>query len=45
MKLYDKKFLIYGICMIKSFGQPVTIKTFEENSGVEQNHSRVLIRK
>ena len=22
MKLYDKKFLIYGNCMIRSFGQP-----------------------
>ena len=22
MKLYDKKFLIYGICMLRSFGQP-----------------------
>ena len=22
MKLYDKKFLIHGNCMIRSFGQP-----------------------
>ena len=22
MKLYDKKFIIYGICMVRSFGQP-----------------------
>ena len=22
MKLYDKKFLIYGNCMIRRFGQP-----------------------
>ena len=25
MKLYDKKFLIYGNCMIRSFGQPGSI--------------------
>ena len=26
MKLYDKKFLIYGNCMIRSFGQPGLFK-------------------
>ena len=26
MKLYDKKFLIYGNCMIRSFGQPGKIE-------------------
>ena len=30
MKLYDKKFLIYGNCMIRSFGQPgFFTKTFK----------------
>ena len=39
MKLYDKKFLIYGNCMIRSFGQPgiviimIIFRTFEENVG------------
>ena len=28
MELYDKKFLIYGNCMIRSFGQPG--QTFEQ---------------
>ena len=43
MKLYDKKFLIYGNCMIRSFGQPgkvvLRVETFSpvffsQNSGV-----------
>ena len=33
MKLYDKKFLIYGNCMIRSFGQPGNVATIIGNSG------------
>ena len=34
MKLYDKKFLIYENCMIRSFGQPGRIRSnvFTEES-------------
>ena len=32
MKLYDKKFLIYGNCMIRSFGQPGMFKDLSMES-------------
>ena len=28
MESYDKKFLIYGKCLIRSFGQPGQLKKF-----------------
>ena len=42
MKLYDKKFLIYGNCMIRSFGQPgiqiynSLFNTERENNGLNK---------
>ena len=42
MKLYDKKFLIYGNCMIRSFGQPGVFIVIFEGS---ENQSLHLLRK
>ena len=39
MKLYDKKFLIYGNCMIRSFGQPGKLR-FSEAQGANVNYNR-----
>ena len=30
MKLYDKKFLIYENCMIRSFGQPGITEAYKD---------------
>ena len=39
MKLYDKKFLIYGNCMIRSFGQPgLTTSILKEVTGCAIEH-------